>query len=45
MSIEKMSDEVINRYGYEAKRTISFFKTVEKGNYEKIVEAYQKIMK
>ena len=45
MSIEKMGDEVINRYGYEAKRTISFFKTVEKGNYENIVEAYQKIMK
>lgn len=45
MSIEKMSDEVIHRYGYEAKRTISFFKTVEKGNYKKIVEVYQRIMK
>ena len=45
MSIEKMSDEVIHRYGYEAKRTISFFKTVEKGNYKKIVKAYHKIMK
>ena len=45
MSIEKMSDEVIHRYGYEAKRTISFFKIVEKGNYKKIVKAYQKVMK
>ena len=45
MSIEKINDEVIHRYGYKAKRTISFFKTVEKGNYEKIVEAYQKVMK
>lgn len=45
MSIEKMGDEVINRYGYEAKRTIFFFRIVEKGSYEKIVEAYQRIMK
>lgn len=45
MSIEKMSDKVIHRYGYEAKKTLFFFRTVEKGNYEKIVEAYQKIMK
>ena len=45
MSIEKMGDEVINRYGYEAKKTIFFFKIVEKGSYEKIVEAYQKIVK
>lgn len=45
MSIEKMGDEVINRYGYEAKKTISFFRIVEKGNYEKIVKVYQRIMK
>ena len=45
MSIEKMSDEVISRDGYEAKKTISFFRTVEKGNYEKIVKVYRKIMK
>ena len=45
MSIEKMSDEVIHRYGFETKKTISFFRTVEKGSYEKIVEAYQRIMK
>ena len=45
MSIEKMGDEVINRYGYEAKKTIFFFRIVEKGSYEKIVEAYQKIVK
>ena len=45
MSIEKMSDEVIHRYGYEAKKTIFFFRIVEKGSYEKIVEAYQKIVK
>ena len=45
MSIEKMSDEVIHRYGYEAKKTIFFFKIVEKGSYDKIVEAYQKVMK
>lgn len=45
MTIEQMSSEVIRRYGYEAKRTISFFRTVEKGNYEKIVKAYHKIMK
>ena len=45
MNIEKMRDEVIHRYGYEAKRTISFFKTIEKGDYEKIVKAYQRIMK
>lgn len=45
MSIEKMSDEVIRRYGFEAKKTISFFRIVEKGNYEKIVKAYRKIMK
>ena len=45
MNIEKMCDEVINRYGYEAKKTISFFRTVERGNYEKIVKAYYKIMK
>ena len=30
MSVEKMSDEVIRRYGYEAKRTIFFFRTVKK---------------
>lgn len=40
MSIEKMSDEVIRRYGFETKKTISFFRIVEKGNYEKIVKAY-----
>lgn len=45
MTIEQMSDAVIRRYGYEAKRTISFFRTVEKGDYEKIVKAYHKIMK
>ena len=45
MTIEQMSSEVIRRYGYEAKRTISFFRTVERGNYEKIVKAYHKIMK
>ena len=45
MTIEQMSVAVIRRYGYEAKRTISFFRTVEKGNYEKIVKAYQKVMK
>lgn len=45
MSIEKMSDEVIHRYGYEAKKAIFFFRIVEKGSYEKIVEAYQKVMK
>ena len=45
MTIEQMSSEVIRRYGYEAKRTISFFRTVEKGDYEKIVKAYHKIMK
>lgn len=45
MTIEQMSDAVIRRYGYEAKRTISFFRTVERGNYEKIVKAYHKIMK
>ena len=45
MSIEKMGDEVINKYGYEAKKTIFFFRIVEKGSYEKIVEAYQKIVK
>ena len=45
MSIEKMSDEVINRYGYESKKTIFFFRIVEKGSYEKIVQAYQKVMK
>ena len=45
MSIEKMGDEVINRYDYEAKKTIFFFRIVEKGSYEKIVEAYQRIMK
>lgn len=45
MTIEQMSSEVIRRYGYEAKRTISFFKTVEKGDYEKIVKVYQRIMK
>ena len=45
MSIEKMGDEVINRYGYEAKKTIFFFMIVEKGSYEKIVKAYRKIMK
>lgn len=45
MSIEKMSDEVIRRYGFETKKTISFFRIVEKGNYEKIVKAYRKIMK
>ena len=45
MSLEKMSDEVIHRYGFETKKTIFFFRTVEKGNYEKIVEAYQNVMK
>lgn len=45
MNIEKMSDEVIRRYGFETKKTISFFRIVEKGNYEKIVKAYRKIMK
>lgn len=30
MSIEKMSDEVIHRYGFETKKTIFFFRTVEK---------------
>ena len=45
MSIEKMCNEVIYRYGYEAKRTISFFKKVEKGDYENIVKVYQRIMK
>lgn len=45
MTIEQMSSEVIRRYGYEAKKTISFFRTVESGNYEKIVKAYHKIMK
>ena len=45
MSIEKMCDEVIHRYGYEAKKTIFFFRIVEKGNYKKIVKAYQKVMK
>ena len=45
MSIEKMGDEVINKYGYEAKKTIFFFRIVEKGNYKKIVKAYQKVMK
>lgn len=45
MTIEQMSDAVIRRYGYEAKRTISFFRTVDKGDYEKIVKAYHKIMK
>ena len=45
MSIEKMCDEVINRYGYEAKKTVFFFRIVEKGSYEKIVKAYQKVMK
>ena len=45
MTIEQMSSEVIHRYGYEAKRTISFFRTVEKGDCEKIVKAYHKIMK
>lgn len=45
MTIEQMSEAVIRRYGYEAKRTISFFRTVERGNYEKIVKAYHKIMK
>lgn len=45
MSIEKMSDEVIRRYGFETKKTISFFRIVEKGNYEKIVKAYRKIKK
>ena len=45
MTIEQMSVAVIRRYGYEAKRTISFFRTVEKGDYEKIVKAYYKIMK
>lgn len=45
MTIEQMSSEVIRRYGYEAKRTISFFRTVERGNYEKIIKAYHKIMK
>lgn len=45
MTIEQMSDAVIRRYGYEAKRTISFFRTVERGDYEKIVKAYHKIMK
>ena len=45
MSIEKMREEVIHRYGYEAKKTIFFFRVVEKGSYEKIVKAYQKVMK
>lgn len=45
MTIEQMSSEVIHRYSYEAKRTISLFRTVEKGNYEKIAKAYHKIMK
>lgn len=45
MTIEQMSSEVIHRYGFEAKRTISFFRTVERGDYEKIVKAYHKIMK
>lgn len=45
MTIEQMSSEVIRRYGYEAKRTISFFRIVERGDYEKIVKAYHKIMK
>lgn len=45
MSIEKMCDEVIHRYGFETKKTIYFFRTVEKGSYEKIVKAYRKIMK
>lgn len=45
MTIEQMSSAVIRRYGYEAKRTISFFRTVERGDYEKIVKAYHKIMK
>lgn len=30
MSIEKMCDEVIHRYDFETKKTISFFRTVEK---------------
>ena len=45
MNIEKMSDEVIHRYGYEAKKTIFFFRIVEKGSYEKRIEAQQKVMK
>ena len=45
MSIEKMCDEVINRYGYEAKKTIFFFRVVETASYEKIVKAYQQVMK
>lgn len=43
MTIEQMSETVIRRYGYEAKRTISFFRTVERGNYEKIVKAYTRL--
>ena len=45
MSIDKMGDEVFNRYDYEAKITIFFFGIVERGSYEKIVKAYQKIVK
>lgn len=45
MTIEQMSSAVIRRYGYEAKRTISFFRTVERGDYKKIVKAYHKVMK
>lgn len=44
MTIDRMCDEVIYRYGFEAKKTISFFQLVEKGNYEKILSAYRKIM-
>lgn len=45
MSIDKMSNEVIHKYGFESRRTISFFRAVDTGNYEKILKAYQKIMK
>lgn len=45
MTIDKMSREVIYRYGFESKKIISFFRVVETGNYEKVLKAYQKIMK
>ncbi len=45
MTIDKMCDEVIYRYGLESKKNISIFRVVDTGNYPKILKAYQKIMR
>lgn len=45
-SIKTMQDEVVRTFGFEAKKTITFFTLCEKSNnYELIRKKFQKMMK